>query len=141
MKSLILTMMMVFSQFGPGTASDAECSVALVLKFTRNSGVISTDAIEELNKCVNDYRIAQSNKDAEFDCRIQIRIVKNQGENDSVLIERTRAINYFFSKNYSDTVNVLYRIENVEKSDIRFLNSTIGSDSIYGAVATLILIK
>jgi hypothetical protein len=141
MKSLILTMMVVFAQFGPGTSGDKECSVAWRLKFARNSGDISTDAIEELNKCVNDYRIAQSDMDAESDCSIQIRIVKNQGENDSVIIERTRAINDFFSKNYSDTLNVLYRIENVEKSDIRFLNTTIGSDSIYGAVATLILIK
>ncbi|MFM1998183.1 MAG: hypothetical protein RL204_130 [Bacteroidota bacterium] len=141
MKSLILTMMVVFSQFEPGTSGAGECSVAWGLKFARNRGVISTEATEELNKCVNDYRISQSNMDAELDCRIQIRIVKNQGENDSVIIERTRAINDFFRKNYSDTINVLYRIENVEKSDIRFLNTTIGIDSVFGAVATLILIE
>lgn len=132
--------MVVFAQFGPGASVDTEGSVAWVLKFARNSEVISTEAIEELNKCVNDYRMAQSDMDAESDFSIQIRIVKNQNENDSVGIERTRAINDFFSKNYSDTLKVLYRIENVEKSDVRFLNTTIGSDSVYGAVATLIQI-
>lgn len=134
MKMISLFLFILFPFFTDSSEKVNCNSQVWGLKYSKSETVLGESNIKTLVKCISEYKSIDKNPEARFNWGIICRITSNKNEDDSIKFNRIKSMNDFFRQEKYSKIPILFRIENEEKSDIRFLNTTLGNDSVYGAI-------